>query len=165
MRKLTPKQQTFLNYLLEGYNKIDAYKKAYPSAKGANRSIQVAASKVYNSEVFQHYYKAATEKARDTAMYHRENAIEDLKLVIDKAKEDIHKNGFKFANSSALIKSVEVLKDLLMLGVENDARLKLDYDKLKLQQSKLKKDNDQLQTENAQLLRDLVRNAVNKETE
>lgn len=162
MQKLTNKQTLFLNYLLQGNTKLDAYRKAYGNSTGSDASIKVSASRVFNSDNFQEHYLKATKILQEKAMYNRQNAVEDLKLVINAAKEDLKKNGLKFANSTALIKSVEALNNLLMLSKESTEKLEIERDKLEFAKSKVQQDNDTLQKDNANLLRQLIDNAANK---
>lgn len=165
-KKLTPKQAEFLNCILAGDTQVVAYKKVYSTKSTNEQTVKTNASKLFNSEVIQEHYKTHIETLSQKALYTREQAIEDLKLVIDAGKKDLLKKGLKFTNVLAITKATEQLSTLLFVNQIDSQKLELEKEKLELAKSKLQKDNNNLQLENANLLREIVKNAAtNKKTE
>lgn len=165
-KKMTPKQAEFLNCILAGDTQVVAYKKVYSTKSSNEQTVKTNASKLFNSDVIQEHYKKHIKELSQKALYTREQAIEDLKLVIDAGKKDLSKNGLKYANILAITKATEQLTTLLFVNEIDNKKLEIEKERLEIAKSKLKKDNDTLQQDNANLLRGLVKNAAtNKKTE
>lgn len=158
-KKLTPKQAQFLNCILDGDTQINAYKKVYSTKNSSEQTIKINANQLFKHETIQMYYKEALKELTQKSLYTREQAINDLKLVINAGKQDLKEKGLKYTNILAITKSIEQLSSLLFISEVDNKKLELETDKLELAKSKLQKDNNNLQKENASLLRDLVSNA------
>lgn len=155
-KKLTQKQAQFLNCILAGDTQIIAYRKVYSTKRSKEQTVKINASKLFNSEIIQSEYNKHLKSLSKKALYTREQAIEDLKLVIEAGKADLEKKGLKYTNVLAITRATEQLSTLLFINEIDDKKLELEKQKLEFAKSKLHKDNDNLQKENAKLLRELV---------
>ena len=155
MNKLTTKESSFLNYILEGKTQAEAYKLSY-NCTGKDSSIRVRASNLFNKDKIQAEYKKALSSLQKESLYTREQAIKDLTYLIEKSKDDIAENGIKQANVLGLTKAIEQVSNIMCLSDIEVNKLKIEEEKLNIAKSKLKQDNDDLQKENASLLRKLV---------
>ena len=75
-------------------------------------SIDVEASKLFNSPKIIQRYEELLEEHKQKALYTREEAINDLIWLKEKAREDIEYRGLKQANGGHFLKSVNELCQL-----------------------------------------------------
>lgn len=98
MRKISDKHKRYADMVLNGYTKREAYKSVYPNAD--DNSIDTCSQRLEKREEVREYIEAkrkeidqrATEKTLeflDKALWTREEAINDLRMIIECAKEDI----------------------------------------------------------------------------
>ena len=106
---LTTKQEIFVQRLIEGYSQREAYKFAYNCENMKDESIDVEASKLFNSPKIIQRYEELIEEHKQKALYTREEAVNDLIWIKEKAREDIEYKGLKQANGSHFLKSVNEL--------------------------------------------------------
>ena len=119
---LTVKQEIFVQRLIEGNSQREAYKFAYNCEKMKNESIDVEASKLFNTPKILQRYQELLEEHKQKALYTREEAVNDLVWIKEKAREDIEYRGLKQANGSHFLKSVNelcLLEDLYPSKEEN----------------------------------------------
>ena len=109
---LTTKQEIFVQRLIEGNSQRDAYKFAYNCEKMKDESIDVEASKLFNSPKIIQRYEELLEEHKQKALYTREEAVNDLIWIKEKAREDIEYRGLKQANGGHFLKSVNELCQL-----------------------------------------------------
>ena len=109
---LTTKQEIFVQRLIEGNSQREAYKFAYNCEKMKDESIDVEASKLFNSPKIIQRYEELLEEHKQKALYTREEAINDLIWLKEKAREDIEYRGLKQANGGHFLKSVNELCQL-----------------------------------------------------
>ena len=106
---LTTKQEIFVQRLIEGNSQREAYKFAYNCENMKDESIDVEASKLFNSPKIIQRYEELLEEHKQKALYTREEAINDLIWLKEKAREDIEYRGLKQANGGHFLKSVNEL--------------------------------------------------------
>ena len=109
---LTVKQEIFVQRLIEGNSQREAYKFAYNCENMKDESIDVEASKLFNSPKIIQRYEELLEEHKQKALYTREEAINDLIWLKEKAREDIEYRGLKQANGGHFLKSVNELCQL-----------------------------------------------------
>ena len=109
---LTTKQEIFVQRLIEGNSQREAYKFAYNCENMKDESIDVEASKLFNSPKIIQRYEDLLEEHKQKALYTREEAINDLIWLKEKAREDIEYRGLKQANGGHFLKSVNELCQL-----------------------------------------------------
>lgn len=158
MKKLTAKQEAFVQHLTQGKSQLESYRLAFNNNKGTDKTIKVKASKLYNEPHVKARYTELIGKKINTVKYTTSTAYENLMLVIDYAKKDLQKKGITMTNTSAIIKASEQLNKLFLIDSLEHERLKLEIRKIELSESKLKKENEQLQNEKGDLLRELIAN-------
>ena len=109
---LTTKQEIFVQRLIEGNSQREAYKFAYNCENMKDESIDVEASKLFNSPKIIQRYEELLEEHKQKALYTREEAINDFIWLKEKAREDIEYRGLKQANGGHFLKSVNELCQL-----------------------------------------------------
>lgn len=155
--KLTAKQEAFVRYIIEGKSKTQAYKLAYDTSNFKESTINVKASKLFKSKSVQDRYNEMLEELKKEVIYDRSVALKDLTTIKDIALAEIVKDKkVGYNNGFMALKAIELLNNLLLISSTDEAKLKLEYEKLEFAKSKIVKDNEVLQKENAKLLRELV---------
>lgn len=113
MNGLTPKQEKFVQGLIEGKSQRQSYIDAgYSVENKTGDYIDCQASKLMkNTKVLQRYEEILQEH-KNKALWTREEAVKDLIWIKDKAKTDITNNGVRQANSNAFINAIKELNTL-----------------------------------------------------
>lgn len=111
---LTAKQEKFIQGIVSGLSQREAYKQAYNTNKMKDETIDVKASKMFNMDKVRIRYQELISEFKDKALYSREEAVNDLIWIKDKAKEDINnpKKGLKQANGTVFINAIKELGEL-----------------------------------------------------
>lgn len=111
---LTTKQEKFIQGIVSGLSQREAYKQAYNTNKMKDETIDVKASKMFNMDKVRIRYKELISEFKDKALYSREEAVNDLIWIKDKAKEDITnpKKGLRQANGTVFINAIKELGEL-----------------------------------------------------
>lgn len=113
MDQLSPKEEGFVRYMVEGMSQRQAYRKAHPQSKAKDETIDSKASTMWKQEKVQKRYKELIAESRDKSIWTREMAMDEMKWLKDKAKASIESDGVRQANSKAFVDSV---KELNILG-------------------------------------------------
>ena len=109
-RKLTAKQERFINALIEGKkSQREAYKEAYNTENMKDDTIDNCAYRLFNRPEVKERYEELMEEHKQKALYTREEAVLDLIYIKEKAKEEIEKKGVKQATMSAFLGAVKEL--------------------------------------------------------
>ena len=109
---LTTKQEIFVQRLIEGNSQREAYKFADNCENMKDSTIDNNAYKLMqNNEILTRYQELLNEH-KQKALYTREEAVNDLIWLKEKAKEDIEYRGLKQANGGHFINSVNELCQL-----------------------------------------------------
>lgn len=83
MKKLTPKQERFVQVLVTGTSQREAYRAAYDCAKSSDRTVDKKASALYCREDIKGRYDELVAEAAASAVYTRQRAIKDLTEIVD----------------------------------------------------------------------------------
>lgn len=108
---LTPKQEKFIQGVVSGLSQREAYKQAYNTAKMKDETIDKRASELFSKGEIKGRYKELLDEFKDKALYTREEAVNDLLWIKEKAREDISnpKIGLKQANGTIYLNSIKEL--------------------------------------------------------
>lgn len=111
-------QLKFIREVAQGKSLIEAYNIAYPrSKKWKNSSVRVNASKLYNKpEIKKEITRLKREIEQDIINQVTWSALESEKVykkIIFLGLKDIQDNGFRQANSSAVISANKKLTDMI----------------------------------------------------
>ena len=109
MSDLTPKQEMFVQALISGKSQREAYKEAYNAANMKDETIDVRACELLKKSKVKVRYEELIEEHKQKALYTREEAVNDLIWIKEKAREDIEYRGLKQANGGHFLKSVNEL--------------------------------------------------------
>lgn len=112
---LTPKQEMFVQGLVEGLSQRNAYKQAYNCDNMITQTIDNKAYKLFANDELRVRYKELLEMHKDKALYTREAATMDLIWLKEQARESIEETGLRQANGGHFLNSVKelcVLEDL-----------------------------------------------------
>lgn len=120
---LTPKQETFVQGLVEGLSQRNAYKQAYNCDNMKTQTIDNKAYTLFANEELRVRYKELLEMHKDKALYTREAATMDLIWLKEQARESIEETGLRQANGGHFLNSVKelcVLEDLYPVKGDNE---------------------------------------------
>lgn len=111
---LTAKQEKFVQALISGKSQRIAYKEAYNATKMKDEVIDVRASELLKKSKVKVRYEELLEEHKEKALYTREEMVNDLIWVKEKAKEDINnpKKGLRQANGTIFINAIKELGEL-----------------------------------------------------
>lgn len=114
-KKLTKAQEGYVMDLVAGMSKTDAYKNNYKTDNMKQDTIHKRASETFKLPHVKAKYEellvkveAETELIK-TVSYEKNNAIEDLIYLKEKARDSIDLDGLKQANSQAFLNAVKEL--------------------------------------------------------
>ena len=106
---LTTKQEIFVQRLIEGNSQREAYKFAYNAENMKDETIDKRASELFSKGEIKGRYEELLNEHKEKALYTREEAVNDLIWIKEKAREDIEYRGLKQANGGHFLKSVNEL--------------------------------------------------------
>ena len=111
---LTVKQEKFVQALISGKSQRITYKEAYNATKMKDEVIDVRASELLKNSKVRVRYEELLEEHKEKALYTREEMVNDLICVKEKAKEDINnpKKGLRQANGTIFINAIKELGEL-----------------------------------------------------
>ena len=109
---LTAKQEIFVQRLIEGNSQREAYKFAYNAENMKDETIDNKASLLFSKGEIRARYQELLEEHKKKALYTREEAVNDLIWIKEKAREDIEYRGLKQANGGHFLKSINELCQL-----------------------------------------------------
>lgn len=114
-KKLTKAQEGYVMDLVAGMSKTEAYKNNYKTDNMKLDTIHKRASEVFKLKHVKAKYdellikiEAETELIK-TVSYEKDDAVNDLIYLKEKAKESIDMDGLKQANSQAFLNAVKEL--------------------------------------------------------
>ena len=119
-KPLTYKQEAFVQNLVAGMSKPQAYMEAYPTAKNwTSASVAAEANKVLKKpNVKARYEKLLSQYSARTiskAFYDRDNLLEDFLYLKDEAQKSIEETGVRQANSNAYASALRNIGEILNL--------------------------------------------------
>ena len=106
---LTTKQEIFVQRLIEGNSQREAYKFAYNAENMKDETIDKRASELFSKGEIKGRYEELLNEHKEKSLYTREEAVNDLIWLKEKAREDIEYRGLKQANGGHFLKSVNEL--------------------------------------------------------
>ena len=106
---LTIKEEIFIQRRIEGYSQTEAYRFAYNCENMKDKTVTEKASKLMAKDNVRARYKELLNEHKNKALYTREEAVNDLIWIKEKAREDIECRGLKQANGGHFLKSVNEL--------------------------------------------------------
>lgn len=106
---LTTKQEIFVQRLIKGNSQREAYKFAYNAENMKDGTIDKRASELFSKGEIKGRYEELLNEHKEKALYTREEAVNDLIWIKEKAREDIEYRGLKQANGGHFLKSVNEL--------------------------------------------------------
>ena len=111
---LTGKQEKFVQALVAGKSQREAYKEAYNAAKMKDETIDTRACELLKNSKVKARYNELLEEHKNKALYTREEMVNDLIWIKEKAKEDIKdpKKGLRQANGTIFINAIKELGEL-----------------------------------------------------
>ena len=109
---LTTKQELFIQGLIKGYSQREAYKMAYNCENMKDSTIDNNAYKLMQNNEISTRYQELLNEQKQKALYTREEAVNDLIWLKEKAREDIEYRGLKQANGGHFLKSINELCQL-----------------------------------------------------
>ena len=114
MANLTQRQEKFVRALIAGKSQRQAYKEAYNAAKMKDETIDVRACELLKNSKVKARYNELLEEHKNKALYTREDMVNDLIWIKEKAKEDIKnpKKGLRQANGTIFINAIKELGEL-----------------------------------------------------
>ena len=128
MSNLTPKQEKFVQALISGMSQREAYKEAYNAANMKDETIDNKAYLLFSKGEIRARYNELLEEHKKKALYTREEMVNDLIWIKEKAKEDIkdNKKGLKQANGTIFINAIKELGELNELYPSKKQDIKMD---------------------------------------
>ena len=106
---LTIKEEIFVQRRIEGYSQTEAYRFAYNCENMKDKTVTEKASKLMTKDNVRARYEELLNEHKNKALYTREEAVNDLIWIKEKAREDIECRGLKQANGGHFLKSVNEL--------------------------------------------------------
>lgn len=142
MDKLTPKQELFVQGIISGLSQRQAYRQAYPSAKGwLDSSVDSKAAVLLQNVKVLSRYRELLKQFSNMSLWSREQAFNEYEWLKNKARASIENDGIRQANSNAFLSALEGMNNMTFHDLELiDEKLKLEIEKLKTQ---IGEDNEQ----------------------
>ena len=109
---LTIKEEIFVQRRIEGYSQTEAYRFAFNCENMKDKTVTEKASKLMAKDNVRARYEELLNEHKNKALYTREEAVNDLIWIKEKAREDIEYRGLKQANGGHFLKSVNELCQL-----------------------------------------------------
>lgn len=109
---LTPKQELFVQKLIEGCSQRDSYKFAYNAKNMKDETIDKRASELFAKREIKGRYESLMNEYSKQAKWNRSLSEEKLMWLLDKSQESIELTGLKQANSSSMLNTIKELNTL-----------------------------------------------------
>ena len=128
MANLTQRQEKFVRALIAGKSQRQAYKEAYNATKMKDETIDTRACELLKNSKVKARYNELLEEHKNKALYTREEMVNDLIWIKEKAKEDIKdpKKGLRQANGTIFINALKELGELNELYPSKKQDIKMD---------------------------------------
>lgn len=135
MDKLTPKQELFVQGIISGLSQRQAYRQAYPSAKGwLDSSVDSKAAVLLQNVKVLSRYRELLKQFSNMSLWSREQAFNEYEWLKNKARASIENDGIRQANSNAFLSALDGMNDMAFHDLElADEKLRLEIDNLKAQ--------------------------------
>lgn len=134
MVKLTPKQELFVQGIISGLSQRQAYRQAYPSAKGwLDSSVDSKAAVLLQNVKVLSRYRELLKQFSNMALWSREQAFNEYEWLKNKARSSIENDGIRQANSSAFLSALDGMNNMAWKDFElTDEKIKQEIELLKI---------------------------------
>ena len=145
---LTPKQEKYVQGLVAGLSQRKSYREAYPnSSSWKDATVDNKASAMLREDEILARYNDLINEYKQQSIWTRERATEELFWLLEKAKQDLGEEGFRQANSTALLNAIKELNEIALvypLKAKQVEKLQSDMTKGESQEDKLSQYFDML---------------------
>ena len=115
-KPLTYKQESFVQNLIAGMSRAQAYMEAYPTAKNwTAASVTAEANKPNVKARYEKLLSQYNTRTISKAFYNRDNLLEDFLYLKDEAQKSIEETGVRQANSNAYASALRNIGEILNL--------------------------------------------------
>lgn len=119
-KKLTQKQEAFVQALVCGHTRHKAYQIAYPKSEHwTPAAVDAEAARTWKlphiQERYAELYEEYTDHVKEKCHYTRDQLLDDFMYLKEKAKESIETVGVRQANSTAYINALRNIGEILDL--------------------------------------------------
>lgn len=141
MDKLTPKQELFVQGIISGLSQRQAYRQAYPSAKGwLDSSVDSKAAVLLQNVKVLSRYRELLKQFSNMSLWSREQAFNEYEWLKNKARSSIENDGVRQANSNAFLSALDGMNNMAWKDLElTDEKIRQEIELLKL---KIEKSQD-----------------------
>ena len=121
----------FVQGLVAGLSQREAYKQAYNAEKMKDATIDSNASRLLQDSKITARYRQLLKEYSNMAIWNREQAFNEYEWLKNKAREDIHQQGVRQANSNAFLNALDGMNQMAFRDLElADKKLALEIEKL-----------------------------------
>jgi len=131
-KKLTPKQEKFVQGIVAGLSQRQAYKQAGYSVKNKDDNyIDSNASRLMKNTKVMTRYRDLIKESSNMVLWSREQSFTEYEWLKNKAKETIQNEGLRKASSDAFLESLEGMNKMAFRDLElADKKLKAEIEKI-----------------------------------
>ena len=134
MDKLTPKQELFVQGIISGLSQRQAYRQAYPSAKGwLDSSVDSKAAVLLQNVKVLSRYRELLKEFSNMSLWSREQAFNEYEWLKNKARSSIENDGIRQANSNAFLSALDGMNNMAWKDFElTDEKIRQEIELLKI---------------------------------
>ena len=134
MDKLTPKQELFVQGIISGLSQRQAYRQAYPSAKGwLDSSVDSKAAVLLQNVKVLSRYRELLKQFSNMSLWSREQAFNEYEWLKNKARSSIEQDGIRQANSNAFLSALDGMNNMAWKDFElTDDKIRQEIELLKI---------------------------------
>ena len=134
MDKLTPKQELFVQGIISGLSQRQAYRQAYPSAKGwLDSSVDSKAAVLLQNVKVLSRYRELLKQFSNMSLWSREQAFNEYEWLKNKARASIEQDGIKQANSNAFLSALDGMNNMTWKDLKlTDDKIRQEIELLKI---------------------------------
>jgi phage terminase, small subunit len=132
--KLTPKQELFVQGIISGLSQRQAYRQAYPSAKGwLDSSVDSKAAVLLQNVKVLSRYRELLKQFSNMSLWSREQAFNEYEWLKNKARASIEQDGIRQANSNAFLSALDGMNNMAWKDFElTDDKIRQEIELLKI---------------------------------
>ena len=134
MDKLTSKQELFVQGIISGLSQRQAYRQAYPSAKGwLDSSVDSKAAVLLQNVKVLSRYRELLKQFSNMSLWSREQAFNEYEWLKNKARASIEQDGIRQANSNAFLSALDGMNNMAWKDFElTDDKIRQEIELLKI---------------------------------
>ncbi len=131
MSRITPKQEKFIQGVIDGLTQREAYRQAYDAENMKDESVDATASKLLKDRKIALRYREILKETSKMFLWSREQSFSEYEWLKDKSKASIEQDGVKKATADAFLNSVDGMNKMAFRDLElADKKLKAEIEKL-----------------------------------